>query len=62
MRLVAVRHAGAFLDDPLDVPVELVDYLAERLHIADATCVESCGERAMARREHQREIRVRPRC
>ncbi len=57
LQLVTVRNAGAFLDDPLDVPVELVDYLAEQLGIDDASCVKSYGERAMTRLEHQWEIR-----
>ncbi len=57
LRLVTVRNVGVFLDDPLDVPVELVDYLVEQLDIADASCVKSYGERAMTRLEHQWEIR-----
>ncbi|TDD40919.1 DUF4158 domain-containing protein [Saccharopolyspora elongata] len=45
LQLVTVRNVGAFLDDPLEVPVELVDYLTEQLGIADASCVKSYGKR-----------------
>jgi hypothetical protein len=57
LQLVTVRNVGAFLDDPLDVPVELVDYLAEQLGIADASCVKSYGEREKTRFEHVWELR-----
>ncbi|MGW3473635.1 Tn3 family transposase [Saccharopolyspora sp. NPDC000995] len=57
LQLVTVRNAGAFLDDPLDVPVELVDYLAEQLGIDDAACVKSYGEREKTRFEHVWELR-----
>ena len=57
LQLVTVRNAGTFLDDPLDVPVELVDYIAEQLGIDDASCVKSYSERAMTRLEHQWAIR-----
>lgn len=57
VQLVTVRYVGRFLDDPLDgVPVELVEYLAEQLGIADPTCVKSYGERDKARLEHLWEI------
>ena len=57
LQLVTVRNAGAFLEEPLGVPAELVDYLAEQLGIEDASCVKSYGERSMTRLEHQWEIR-----
>ncbi|APU15087.1 MULTISPECIES: Tn3 family transposase [Actinoalloteichus] len=58
VQLATVRYAGGFLDDPLDgVPVELVDYLAEQLGIADPSCVKSYGDREMTRLDHAREIR-----
>ncbi|MFI0465353.1 DUF4158 domain-containing protein [Saccharopolyspora sp. 5N102] len=57
LQLVTVRNVGAFLDDPLDVPVELVAYLAEQLGIAEASCVKSYGEREKTRFEHVWELR-----
>lgn len=57
LQLLTVRNAGAFLDDPLEVPVELVDYLAEQLGIAEASCVKYYGEREKTRVEHVWEIR-----
>ncbi|HEY5840409.1 MAG TPA: DUF4158 domain-containing protein [Mycobacterium sp.] len=35
LQVVTVRNLGMFLADPLDVPPELVDYLAEQLGIED---------------------------
>lgn len=36
-----VQYVGRFLDDPLNgVPVELVEYLAEQLGVADPSCVK----------------------
>jgi hypothetical protein len=40
VQVVTVRHLGMFLPDPLDVPPELVDYLAEQLDIDDPSCVK----------------------
>src|SRR5690606_36434407 len=52
LQLVTVRNVGAFLADPLDVPVELADYLAGQLGIVDAACVKSYGEREKTRCAH----------
>jgi uncharacterized protein DUF4158 len=41
VQMVTVRHLGMFLPDPLDVPLELVEYLAEQLGIDDPSCVKS---------------------
>jgi hypothetical protein len=57
VQLVSVRHLGMFLPDPLDVPPELVEYLAEQLGIDDPSCVKSYGDRPMTRFEHANEIR-----
>lgn len=57
VQLSTVRYVGRFLDDPLDVPAELVDYLAEQIEIADASCVKSYGEREKTPLEHVWEIR-----
>ena len=56
LQLVTVRFLGTFLADPLDVPQVVVDYLAEQLSVADASCVKRYGERAKTRLEHAWEI------
>lgn len=56
VQVVTVRHLGMFLPDPLDVPPELVDYLAEQLDIDDPSCVKSYTDRRETRFEHAREI------
>ena len=40
VQMVTVRHLGMFLPDPLDVPLELVEYWAEQLGI-NATFVST---------------------
>ncbi|QHE73143.1 Tn3 family transposase [Rhodococcus sp. WAY2] len=56
VQVVTVRHLGMFLPDPLDVPPELVDYLAEQLDIDDPSCVKRYTDRRETRFEHAREI------
>ena len=56
LQLGAVRALGAFLADPLDVPTEAVDFVAEQLGVADASCLKSYGDREKTRLEHQWEI------
>ncbi len=56
LQMVTVRCLGTFLADPLDVPIELVGYLAGQLEIADASCVKAYLERQKTRFEHQWEI------
>lgn len=46
-----------FLDDPTDVPAEVVDYLAEQLDIGDVSVLKAYGERENTRLEHVRELR-----
>ena len=58
VQLGTVRMLGAFLDDPLDVPVEVVDYVAEQLGIDDPSCLKAY-EREKNRFEHVWEIRRR---
>jgi hypothetical protein len=53
---VTVRYLGMFLPDPVDVPGEVVEYLAEQLEIADPSCVASYLDRKPTRCEHQDEI------
>jgi Domain of unknown function (DUF4158) len=56
VQMVTVRHLGMFLPDPLDVPLELVEYLAEQLGIDDPSCVKSYLDRRMTRFEHADEV------
>ncbi len=56
VQVVTVRNLGMFLADPVDVPAELVQYLAEQLGIDDPSCVKQYTERRMTRFEHQTEI------
>jgi hypothetical protein len=57
VQLVTVRYLGTFLNDPLDVPTEVIDYVAEQLGIEDPSCVKRYTERRPTRFEHQEEIR-----
>ncbi|MFI9824565.1 Tn3 family transposase [Streptomyces sp. NPDC052013] len=56
-QLTTARYLGVFLDDPADVPVEVVDYLAEQLDIDDPSVLNVYGERENTRLEHVRELR-----
>ena len=56
LQLVTVRHVGAFLGDPLDVPPAVLDYVAAQLGVADPSCVKRYTERDKTRLEHQWEI------
>jgi hypothetical protein len=56
LQVVTVRHLGMFLPDPLEVPPELVGYLAEQLAIEDPTCVKRYTDREKTRLEHAWEI------
>ncbi|MFF1921347.1 Tn3 family transposase [Streptomyces sp. NPDC058221] len=56
-QLTTARYLGVFLDDPTDVPAEVVDYLAEQLGIADASALKAYGERENTRLAHVRELR-----
>ena len=58
LQLTPVRFVGMFLPDPLDVPDEVVIYLAKQL---DIDTIEQLGryiERRSTRFEHQDEIRA----
>ncbi|MFE0077794.1 DUF4158 domain-containing protein [Nonomuraea sp. NPDC059023] len=52
-----VRHKGLFLEDPLQVPWPVVDYLAEQLGIGDPSQVKRYGERPTTVYEHAWMIR-----
>ncbi len=56
VQVVTVRNLGMFLADPLDVPPELVEYLAEQLGIDDPSCVKRYTEREKTKLEHAWEI------
>jgi len=40
LKATTVRYVGRFLEDPLDVPWPVVEYLAGQLGIADTSCVK----------------------
>jgi len=52
LQLTTVRWLGTFLTDPLDVPAEVLAYLAEQLSVADPSCVGRYMERRTTRFEH----------
>jgi hypothetical protein len=54
--LVTVRHLGRFLEDPLDVPIVILDYVAAQVGVADPSCVKRYLERKPTRFDHQAEI------
>nr|WP_045563693.1 DUF4158 domain-containing protein [Streptomyces sp. FxanaA7] len=57
VQMTTVRFLGVFLDDPTDVPAEVVDYLAEQLGVVDASAMKAYGERENTRLDHVRELR-----
>jgi hypothetical protein len=56
VQVVTVRNLGMVLADPLDVPSELVGYLAEQLGIEDPSGLPEYLVRRPTRFEHQAEI------
>ncbi len=52
-----VRWLGTFLEDPLDVPGEVLDFVAGQLGIADPSVVKQYAERVKTKFDHQQEIR-----
>ena len=59
VQLGTVRAVGRFLEDPLDVPWPVVEFLAGVLGIADASCVKKYLDRPQTAYEHAWEIRDR---
>ena len=57
LQLVTVRWLGTFLEDPLDVPGAVLDFVAGQLGVSDPSQVKKYAERAKIRFDHQREIR-----
>ena len=54
--LVTVRYVGLFLVNPLDVPAEVLEFVAGQLDIADPSCVKCYTERDKTRFDHAWEI------
>src|SRR6266567_2073578 len=56
-QLGTVRFLGMFLADPLDVPEEVIGYVAGQLKIDDVSTIDAYGEREKTAYEHAWEIR-----
>ena len=54
---MTVRWLGTFLEDPLDVPGAVLEFVAEQLGVADPSQVKRYTERAKTQFDHQWEIR-----
>jgi hypothetical protein len=50
LQATTVRFLGLFLEDPLDVPWPVVEYLGEQLGIGDVSCVKRYTERSKTAR------------
>lgn len=59
LQICTARYVGLFLEDPLDVPWPVVEYLARQLGINDPSCVKQYVERPKTAYEHSWEIRRR---
>jgi len=57
LQATTVRYVGRFLEDPLDVPWPVVEFVASQLGIADASSVKRYTDRAMTAYEHAWQIR-----
>jgi TnpA family transposase len=57
LQLVTVRWLGTFLEDPLNVPGEVLGFVAGQLGMADPSQVKRYTEREKTRFDHQWEIR-----
>jgi hypothetical protein len=57
LQLLTVRWLGTFLEDPLDVPGAVLDFVAWQLGVADPSPVKQYTERTKTRFDHQWEIR-----
>jgi len=56
VQLGVARFLRRFLPDPRQVPVEVVEYLARQLGIADPSCIKLYGQRDGTARTHAAEI------
>lgn len=52
LQLVTIRYVGTFPADPLDVPTEVLDFVAGQLGIEDPSYVKRCFERKKTRFDH----------
>jgi Domain of unknown function (DUF4158) len=57
LQLTTVRWLGTFLGDPLNVPGEVLDFIAGQLGVAGSSQVKRYTEREKTRFDHQWEIR-----
>jgi hypothetical protein len=57
LQLVTVRWLGTFVDEPLDVPGAVLEFVAGQLGVADQLVVNKYGERVKTLSDHQLEIR-----
>ena len=58
LQATTVRYVGVFLEDPVDVPWQVVEYLAAQLGIEDPSCAKRYTDRPKTAYEHAWEIRV----
>ena len=52
LQLVTARWPGTFLDDPLDVPAPVLEFVAGQLGVADPLVVNKYGERVKTLSDH----------
>ena len=57
LQLVTVRWLGTFLQDPLEMPAMVADFVAAQLEVADPSQVKRYTGRTKTRFDHQWEIR-----
>ena len=57
LQVVTARWLGTFLEDPLDVPAAVLDFVAGQLGLADPSVVKKYAERVKTKSDHQQEIR-----
>jgi hypothetical protein len=57
LQLVTVRWLGTFLEEPLDVPGVVLEFVTEQLAVEDPSQVKRYTERRPTPFDHQQEIR-----